>query len=230
MTEWQGFYTPAEVSRIARIPRGTLSAWKRKRILVPSVELLEDGKVVEVGYSYADLTILRLCRFLRDKKLNMRSVCAALQHLIDRFGHPDDGWPPNVKVYIEGKHVYADKPDNWQLTSADLGGQKIAQVVFGEVVDIDNISLNKGSIFLPPDFPDGLAQFISIHPGVMGGEPVIRHTRVPVSAIANKHRKGTSIERLVQLYSPITRVAIESALEYQRFLDSPISKTRTAAA
>ena len=114
MGEWQGFYSTFQVSRLARIPRSTLYDWKTKNILKPSVRILSGDEVIDEGYSYADLTILRLSRAVRDKKLNMRSVCIALRHLIDR----NRGW-------AERLHVYAEKLDEWDVTAADMGGQRI---------------------------------------------------------------------------------------------------------
>ena len=124
MGEWQGFYSTFQVSRLARIPRSTLYDWKTKNILKPSVRILSGDEVIDEGYSYADLTILRLSRAVRDKKLNMRSVCIALRHLIDRFGSPNRGWA-DVHVYIANNHVYAEKLDEWDVTAADMGGQRI---------------------------------------------------------------------------------------------------------
>ena len=92
MAEWQGFYSTSQVSRLARVPRSTLYDWKVRNILKPSVRIMSGDEVVDEGYSYADLTILRMSRAIRDNKLNMRSVCIALRNLVDRFGHPDKGW------------------------------------------------------------------------------------------------------------------------------------------
>ena len=88
MAEWQGFYSTSQVARLARVPRSTLYDWKVRGILKPSVWVMDGDKVVDEGYSYADLTIIRLSRAIRDNKLNMRSVCVALRHLVDRFGQP----------------------------------------------------------------------------------------------------------------------------------------------
>ena len=167
MDEWQGFYSTSQVSRLARIPRSTLYAWKAKNILKPSVRIMEGDEVIEEGYSYADLTILRLSRAIRDNKLNMRSVCIALRHLIDRFGHPNQGWF-DVHVYIANNHVYAERVDGWEVTAADKGGQKVESRLFDDVFDILREMDEGGDILLPK----GYSQCITINPGVMGGEPV----------------------------------------------------------
>ena len=225
MTSWQGFYSTSQVSRLARIPRGTLYDWKARNILKPSVRIVEGGEVIDEGYSYADLTILRLSRAIRDKKLNMRSVCIALRHLIDRFGNPDLGWS-NVRVYIASNHVYADKSDQWEITAADTGGQKVETRLFDDVFDILRDMDEEGDILLPK----GYSQCITITPGVMGGAPVIRSTRIPTSIIAAKFHQGTSIDRLVDLYRPVTRQCLEKAIAYEEYLDSPIAQAREVVA
>ena len=225
MDEWQGFYSTSQVSRLARIPRSTLYAWKAKNILKPSVRILAEDEVIDEGYSYADLTILRLSRAIRDKKLNMRSVCIALRHLIDRFGHPNQGWF-GVRVYIANNHVYAERTDEWDVTAADKGGQKVESRLFDDVFDILREMDEDGDILLPK----GFSQCITIKPGVMGGEPVIKNTRIPTACIATKFHQGTSIDRLVDLYQPVSRQCIERAIDYEEYLNAPIAEAREVTA
>ena len=59
MAQWQGFYSTAQVSRLARVPVSTLYDWKAKGIVVPSVAIQRHGLVADYGYSYANLTVIR---------------------------------------------------------------------------------------------------------------------------------------------------------------------------
>ena len=219
MGEWLGFYSTSQVSRLARIPRSTLYDWKARNILKPSVRIMAGNEVVDEGYSYADLTILRLSRAIIDTKLNMRSVCIALRHLIDRFGHPDRGWS-DVRVYIANNHVYAEKLDQWDVTAADKGGQKVETRLFDDVFDILRNMDKDGDILLPK----GFSQCITIKPDVMSGDPVIKNTRIPTVTIGRKYHQGTSIDRLVDLYQPVTKGCLEKAIEYEKYLNSPIAQ------
>ena len=196
MNTWHGFYSTSQVSRLARIPRSTLTDWKARNILTPSVRIVAGDEIVDEGYSYADLTILRLSRAIRDKKLNMRSVCIALRHLIDRFGHPNLGWS-GVHVYIANNHVYADKLDEWDVTAADQGGQRVETKFFDDIFDILRDMDEDGDILLPK----GFSQCITINPGVMGGDPVIKNTRIPTANIVTKFHQGTPIDRLGPVYT-----------------------------
>jgi uncharacterized protein (DUF433 family) len=53
----------------------------------------------------------------------------------------------------------------------------------------------------------------------MGGQPVVRGTRVPTSILAMLKAQGKSLKELTRLYSPIPKGAIEKAIEYEDFLD-----------
>ena len=50
--EERGFYTPTEVSRIARIPQWTLNHWRREGIIVPSVEWVDEQDKTHSGHSF----------------------------------------------------------------------------------------------------------------------------------------------------------------------------------
>jgi uncharacterized protein (DUF433 family) len=223
--EWQGFYSTGQVSRLARVPRSTLHDWKVKDIVKPSVQIIDGDEVVDEGYSYADLTVIRLIRAIRDKKLNLRSASVALRHLIDRFGSPDKGWF-DVHVYIANNNVYADKPDEWEVTAATHHGQRVETRLFDDVFDILRNMDEDGDILLPP----GFSQCIEINPKVMGGEPVMKNTRVPTATIAAKYRKGSTIDQLANLYKPISRLCIEKAIDYEEYLSSPTAEARETVA
>lgn len=225
MAEWQGFYSTSQVSRLARVPRSTLYDWKATGILKPSVRVMDGETVVDEGYSYADLTIIRLSRAIRDKKLNIRSVCIALRHLVERFGHPNEGWS-NVHVYIANNGVYAEQPDDWAVTEGIRGGQKVETRLFDDVFDILRNIDEGGDILIPK----GFSECITIKPNVMGGDPVVKNTRVPTATIAAKFHRGSSVDRLVELYAPVSRLCIEQAIEYEKYLNSPLTQTREVIA
>jgi uncharacterized protein (DUF433 family) len=59
-------------------------------------------------------------------------------------------------------------------------------------------------------------RFIAADPGVMGGEPVIVGTRIPVRAVAARLAGGESIDDLCEDYPEVSRAAFEAALTYAR--------------
>ena len=220
MTTWQGFYSTSQVSRLARVPRSTLYAWRAKNILQPSVQILSGDQAVDEGYSYADLTIIKLMRALRADKLDLRSVGIALRHLFDRLGPPHQGWH-DAHVYIMGNKVFAELPDEWETTAATQFGQKVETRVFGELFPILREQEGKGSILVPAEF----SQYVEINPGIMGGQPVVKDTRVPTAVLATLADKGRSLSELANLYAPIEHQAIKAAIDYERALAEPIAQS-----
>ena len=201
---------------MARVPVSTLYNWRKRAIIAPSVELVdEDGQVVEEGYSYADLTIIRIMRALRQDRLDLTSVGVALRHMYERLGPPSEGWS-DANVYIVGNKIFAEKSDDWQTTSATGFGQKVDTRVFGDLFPLLREREEAGSILVPQDY----AAYVEIDPGIMGGQPVVRNTRVPTSLFPTLLAKGKSIDDLSRLYSPIPRETIEKTIEFERFLDS----------
>ena len=220
MTTWQGFYSTSQVSRLARVPRSTLYAWRAKKILHPSVQILSGDQAVDEGYSYADLTIIKLMRALRADKLDLRSVGIALRHLFDRLGPPHQGWH-DAHVYIMGNKVFAELPDEWETTAATRFGQKVETRVFGELFPVLREQEEKGSILVPAEF----SQYVEINPGIMGGQPVVKDTRVPTAVLATLADKGRSLSELANLYAPIEHQAIKAAIDYERALAEPIAQS-----
>lgn len=57
-------------------------------------------------------------------------------------------------------------------------------------------------------------RYIESKPGVVGGEPVIKGTRVPVRSIVLKYRLGYSAEEIVQAVPHISLAEVFEALSY----------------
>lgn len=216
LADYEGFYTASHVARLTGIPVSTLYEWRERGIIRPSLQMMDGSRIIAEGYSYADLTLLRILKALRDRRLDFDDVGNTLRHLYARLGPPNKGWA-NEHVYIEGGHIFVDRPDNWQVT-ADAG-QKVAEVMFGDLFD-ELRDLEEGaSLIVPRQFRAD----IQIDPKVMGGEPVIRGTRLPTATVATMLDRYKSIDKLAELYKPISRERIERAVEYEQYLDKRIA-------
>ena len=211
--EWQGFYSTAQVSRLARIPVSTLYEWRRRGIIRPSLELVEGGLVADEGYSYSDLTLVRIIKALRDKHLDFDSAATALRHMYERLGPPDRGWA-NERVYIVGNCIYVDGPDEWKVTDATQLGQRVMEMVFGDLFEELREMDEEASIIVPPQF----RKYVQVKPEVMGGEPVIRDTRIPTATIVAL-LVNHDIAELKKLYRRIPPEKIDKAIEYESYLD-----------
>ena len=215
--DWQGFYSLSQVSRLARVPVSTLYDWKRRGIIGPSVQLFSSGLAADEGYSYADLAIIKLMRGVRNKQLSLRSLAGVLRHLFDRLGPFNSPRWQTAHIYILGGSVYAQKPDEWDTTVATAYGQKL-MLRFPELFE------EEATILVPKIFEE----YVEINPNVMGGQPVIRNTRLPTATLAAMHQQGASYTELASLYAPLPRRTIQKAIEYEYSLDQAIASTGTA--
>jgi uncharacterized protein (DUF433 family) len=218
MSEWVGLYSTAQVSRLARIPISTLYEWRRRGIMRPSLVLTEGGLIADEGYSYADLTLARIIKALRDKHLDFDSASRALHHMYERLGPPDRGWA-NERVYVLGNRIYVDRPDEWEVTDATRLGQKVMETLFGDLFDELREVDEEASIIVPPQF----RKYVQVKPDVMGGEPVIRDTRVLTAAVVALFEEYGTVDKLVKLYRSIQQQKIEKAIEYERYLDRELA-------
>lgn len=216
MSDWQGFYTAAQVARLTKIPETTLSGWKAMGVIRPSLELHDEhGDVYAEGYSYADMTLIRMLRALRDGRLDLNAARLALFHLYERLGPPDKGWA-DANVYIVGHHIYADRPDDWGTTDATYMGQVVETRVFGDLFDELKAAEQDVSLIIPRTFWGA----VEINPNVRGGEPVVKGTRLPTASIAALVRTGTTIPALRRLYPSIPGDRLRKAVEYEQYLDT----------
>ena len=55
---------------------------------------------------------------------------------------------------------------------------------------------------------------ITTNPGIEGGKPIIKDTRITVEMLADEYAAGRSIEQLLYSYAHLTRKQIEAALAY----------------
>ena len=209
---WDGFYSAAQVSRLAGVPRSTLYDWKKRGIIGPSVQIFARDKLLEEGYSYADLAVIKLVRGLKDKQLTRKSLIVALKHLLERFGSFDSRNWERSHLYVINKEVYAQKPDQWDATAATRGGQKL-------MLPAPEFFEEEAGLLIPRRY----SGYVEIDPGIMDGLPVVANTRIPTSTLAMMSEQGMSFSTLAELYYPVPMETLEKAIEYERSLDAAIA-------
>lgn len=216
-SRWDGFYSIDAVSRLTLIPLSTLRRWRRDGIIGPSIIVGDPEKPEAEGYSYADVTVIRMVRAIRQDRFDFHTAAIALWHLCERFGPPRE-WR-DAKVYFTDKYVFAEQPDTWSVTEATQRGQATMTDLFGDLFEQLRASEQAGDILIPAQF----REWVSIDPDVMSGEPVVRGTRAPTSLFVALRRKGHSVARICRVYSMIPRKFIEKAIEYEEYVERALS-------
>jgi uncharacterized protein (DUF433 family) len=130
-------------------------------------------------------------------------------------------------VYIIGNRVFAEKrqADEWGITAATGYGQRVEARFFGDLFDVFRDLEEGGSILIPQAYSTA----IDIDPSIMEGEPVIKNTRIPTHVLFTKYLAGKTSDELAKLYG-LAKQLIEKVIEYERFLNNPITETRAATA
>jgi uncharacterized protein (DUF433 family) len=75
--------------------------------------------------------------------------------------------------------------------------------------------------------------YVAEYPGVCGGYPVIRETRIPVRLVIQFTRDGASIDELTAMWPTVTPAQVKGALDYYaqhpRRIDENIARNVSAA-
>ena len=56
--------------------------------------------------------------------------------------------------------------------------------------------------------------YVSETPGVCGGYPVVRGTRIPVRIIVNVYRESGSLDEILAMYPHLTREQVQGVLDF----------------
>jgi uncharacterized protein (DUF433 family) len=212
-TEGDGFYSLRDVGRLAGIPMRTLYNWRLRGIISPSLES-RSGNTVEEGYAYADLTIIRLIRALREDRIDFEAAKKALSHMYTRLGPPSKGWA-GERVYFVGRSIFVEGQDEWPITDATKLGQTVAPVLFGDLFGELRDLEDGSSILIPKHF----RPYVHIDPKVLGGEPVVRGTRLPTSMLGAL-AQARGVAAVVRMYASLVSPKIlRQAIAFERHLD-----------
>ena len=209
----RGFYLPSQAARIARVPRRLLRAWHRGGLVQPILYVVDEEGVSHTGYDFDSLLYLRLLRSLREHGITLERAARALKHLVDRFGPPSSRWA-DARIFADGRDVYVQDADEWGTTVASIGGQRIAEELFGE--DFARMRERLDAVLVPSEFLSS----VTIDPAIRSGQPVVRGTTLPTSVLYNLHKRGLSPSQILGYYPSLTEDQIQRAVAYEAELDA----------
>ena len=207
-----GFYTASEASRIARVPRGRIYAWRREGILLPTISLIEDGRET-TGYTFQALVYMRLLRMLRDQGVALIDAVGVIKHLRDRFGPPGASWQ-DARIFLDGGHVYADRQDPWEVTDSSVGGQRIAPTLMGD--DFARLRDRADALLIPQRYE----AHVEIDPLARSGRPIVRGSTIETGVLHRLRQRGLSNSRIRQMYPHLSPEQIRGAIAFERYLDA----------
>ncbi len=208
-----GFYTPTEASRIAQVSLWTVHDWRRKGIVIPTVEWIDETNKIHLGHDFETVVFLRLIRLLRNKGISLLQSVKAVKQLNTRLGSPSRRWA-NAKIFVSGKEVIVnDESDGYGSTDVTKGHQVIWEVFFGE--EFKRLKERADALLIPEKYMN----HIEIDLSIQNGLPIIMNTSILTNVIHSLSQQGYGYEDIHDMYSFIPLRKIKGAEEYEQLLD-----------
>lgn len=197
-------YEPKLAAALSGISSKRLGYWRTTHLLTPEVSAR-----APVLYSYRDLVALRTVAYLRDSR-SLQKIRRALQTMknigetehLSTYRLEEQGRQGIVLVQDEGAVDLTDRPGQ-TLTVVKLGD--VLQSFPLDGVDVPNLAHPRENI--------------SVDPGVRGGRPVIKGTRVPYELVAGLVRDGVDPDEIADFYPSITPASARDAVDFADYVD-----------
>ncbi len=198
----RGQYSAERAGQLSGIPARTLYDWATAKVLVPDFESTRPK-----AWSYRDLAFARLLAWLRQQGHDRPAASArvaSLRQIMADAAQQVTEVRSNGSIFLIGEE-----------TVDRLGGQQVFDgmagflAVFNLMEPIAELGRKRlwGPDLLAP------TQLTMISPWVMGGEPVVRSTRIPTTALhALRHERGLDTPRIVALYPELGADHVEDAI------------------
>ena len=212
----QGFYTIAEAARLARVPMGTLRYWRKECILLETIEWEDEEEEREIGYTFDTLVYMRLLRMLRDNDVSLRKAVEGVSSLTDRFGPPGPAWE-RARLFVYRSDLYVHAKDEWKTTVVTRGGQKSADVLFGD--EFQRLRDRADALLVPREFQNR----VEIDPAKRNGHPVIVGTTVPTSLVYEMVKAGHNVSEIHREFPFLPLASVKAAQRFEHYLDLPLA-------
>jgi len=200
-----GYYTAADVARLAGVSPRKIGQWARRGIIPPSVSRRPNI------YSYADAGEAILAHYLVDQGNKPREVLAIVKALRDEFGN----WPlAAAPIEHDGKLVVI-RDENGRYRA--VGHLDRHEVIGGTLLNLKVIRAalqNGGWVAIRRP-----RRFIEVHPDRHSGEPVIRGRRLSTRRVAAVAGSEGGRESLLEDYG-LSDDEVQEALDYEQDLQA----------
>lgn len=198
----RGHYSAERAGQLSGVPARTLYDWAEAGVLVPDY-----ANARPKAWSYRDLGYARLLAWLRQQgheRPDAATRVAALRSVMA------DAAQQVTEVRSDGSIVLLGEETVDRLTGQQvLDGMASFLAVFDLLEPVAELGRKRlwGPDLLTP------SHLTVISPWVMGGEPVIRATRIPTASLhALRHERGLDTDRIVALYPELAGDHVDDAI------------------
>lgn len=208
-----GFYTPLEASRISQVPLWTVHDWRRKGIVLPTIEWIDETSKSHIGHNFETVVFLRLIKYLREKGISLLQSVTTINKLNIRLGSPSKRWA-NAKIFVCEKDIIVhDMTDGYGSTIVNKNHQVIWEVFFGD--DFKRLKERADALLIPEIYMN----HVEIDLNIQNGLPILKNTTMLTSTIHELSKSGYAPKDIHDLYPFIALNKIKGAEEYELFLD-----------
>lgn len=198
----RGRYSAERAGQLSGVPARTLYDWTEAKVLVPDY-----ASARPKAWSYRDLGFARLLAWLRQQGQDRPTAAARVADLRELMA---DAAQQITEVRSDGSIVLLGEETVDRLTGQQLlSGMAQFLAVFDLLEPIGELGRKRlwGPDLLTP------SNLTVISPWVMGGEPVVRSTRIPTASLhALRHDRGLETARIVALYPELDEEQVDDAI------------------
>lgn len=189
----------ASVNQLAYWRKTTASS---EPLLVPSA--VKGGRFL---YSWADVVALRTIVYLRQEKSlpRIRKAVSALVRL------EESDWAHLARYRLIGTPttIVVQTPQGRLMDLEKEPGTMLEHVLMRDVLEPFKTVDGRSVLGLANPKPN-----LSVHPGILGGYPVIAGTRVPYDIVAGLAEDGYNGADIVELYPSVAAAAVADAAAF----------------
>lgn len=208
-----GFYTPAEAARIAQVSLWTVHNWRRKGIILPTVEWIDETDKIHIGHNFETVVFLRLIRLLRNKGISLFQSVDAVKKLNIRLGTPSTRWA-DARIFVRGKDVIVyDESNGYGSTVVTRGHQVVWEMFLGE--EFKRLKERADALLIPEQYMN----YVEIDTSIQNGLPIILNSTILTRTIHRLCQRGYEYQDVRDMYPFIPLSKIRGAEGYESFLD-----------
>jgi len=207
-----GAFTLEQAAKLSRASEAQLRHWHVQGIYRPYYAD-EVGKPFGRIYSFRDVVALRtIAKIRNDFDVSLHELRKLGQWLEETYDAP---WS-TLKFFVAGRHVYFHDPEIGHYRQGSRPLQTV-QPFFLEEVVTDTAS-DAARMRQRPAEEYGKT---TTYRYMLGNQPVIAGTRIPIKTIVAHHTAGYTTEQILQEFPSLTKADVEAALSHR--LDRDLS-------
>lgn len=201
----RGWYSAERAGQLSGVPSRTLYEWAKQGVLRPDY-----ARHRPKGWSYRDLAFVRLLAWLRQRDMERSTAAQRVTHIRAVMADSDQ---QITEVRSDGAVLLLgdETVDRWtgQQVFAALSGFLGAFNLLEPIAELGKRKIWGPDLLAP-------SEQTAISPWVMGGEPVVRNTRVPTAGLYALHTdRELDVSKIVALFPACTPSQVDDAIDLE---------------